>query len=334
MALVLCTLAVSGCDYFFGPAQEESVTEDAVLFSTFVQIQIHEWPQGTDPEKVISEAFTEMESTGSIVSVYDENSDINAVNRAAGESVAVSEETFYLLQKALEIAEMTGGAFDPTIGPVVDLWGFYTGEHRVPADDEIEEALARVDVNRIELDEDARTVRVPGDMRLDVEALAKGFAARAGAEHLVKSGITSALITSGQSSLKAVGDGPEGRAWRVGLLHPRAEQDVYAAVELRDGESLSTSGDYQRYFTEDGKRYAHILDPETGYPPRTMQSITVVTPDTVIADGLSTALFVLKPEEVLNRVEQMPDVSVAMMTAEGRVKYCSQMEGRIELVDD
>ncbi len=333
IAVLLCALALftTACDHLFSPAPEESVTDDAVLFSTFVQIQIHEWPEDTDPQAVISAAFDRMERTGSIVSVYDEDSDISAVNRARGETVQISEEAFFLLEMAYKIWDMTDGAFDPTIGPVVDLWGFYTDDHRVPTDEEIEDALTRVDAERVQMDAADRTVRLPQDMRLDVEALAKGFAARAAAEHLMESGVTSALITSGQSSLKAVGDGPEGRAWRVGLLHPRTDEEVYAAVDLYDGESVSTSGDYQRYFERDGERYAHILDPDTGRPPRTIKSITVITTDTVLADGLSTAFFVMEPDQVLSRVENMDDVMAAMMTADGEIKYCSQMEARIKL---
>jgi len=332
-AILLFFLLVGGCGWFADEGQKEPFSKDTILFSTFVEIQIHDWPEDEDPDDIISQAFTEMERTGSVVSVYDEDSDLSAINSAKGEPVEIEDDTVYLLETALDIYEDTGGNFDPTIGPLVQLWGFYTGDYRVPDDEEIAESLELVDATRIEVDSAQNTASIPKDMQLDIEALAKGYAARSAAEHLVDRNVESALITSGHSSIKAVGNKPDGSSWRIGLVHPRKTEEVYAAVELHEGESLSTSGDYQRYFEEDGRRYAHIVDPNTGYPPQNIQSVSVLTSDTVIADGLSTALFMMEPQKIIEFAKQRDNVSVVLRTVDGEVMYCPDIEERLEILE-
>ncbi len=335
LIVILCVLP-TGCRGRGGLQDlgDGGVAKDAYLLGTIVRIQLAERTSDLDPEDVIDEALEAMEELGSTVSVYREDSDIHAVDNAAGSPVPVAPETFYLLTTALELYESTGGAYEPTVGPVVDAWGFYTGEHRVPSQEEIDEALDLVGADRVILDPDELTVQIPHGMRIDLEALAKGYAARRAAEVLVGHGVTSALITSGPSSIKAVGDGPGGRPWRIGLVHPRSEDEVYAVVEMGAGESISTSGDYQRYFHHDGTRYAHIIDPSSGWPARAMMTLTVITEDTVVADGLSTALFTMQPEEAIELVERTPAVSAILVTADGRVMYCQEMRDRIQLEED
>ena len=335
LAFLGFALILAGCSNAPGAGnsndEPEPIIEETFLLGTLVTVRVHEWDSDLDIESVIEQSLKVMEDAGNVVSVYHPESDISAVNSGGGQPITVSPEIFELLEIALEVSELTEGSLDPTIGPVVEAWGFYTDDRRIPDDDEIERALELVGHDRIEINKADRTVTISDGMKLDLEALAKGYAGRLAVEFLADQGVTSALISAGQSSIEALGDGPGGRAWRVGLLDPRQRDKVYAVVELYAGEALSTSGDTQRYFEVDGQRFSHILDPRTGWPAQTMQTITIVTSDSVVADALSTGLFVLEPTDALDRVEQMPDVEAILVTSDGEIMSTSGMDSRVTI---
>ncbi len=337
IVMVVCALIISvgSCTLLQPEAeQEDPVSEETFLLGTLVRITVHEAEPGTDIEESIDRTLDEMERLGAQVSVYDETSDISRVNDRPGEPVEVSDETMHLLETALQMNEKTGGAFDPTIGPLVDLWGFYTQEYYIPGEEEIAQALERVDVSSVQIDSEDNTVLIPEGVQLDLEALAKGLAAQRAESTLREHGVTRALISAGQSSVHTVGDGPGDRAWRVGLIHPRKSNELYGVVEARDGEAISTSGDYQRYFMDEDKRYPHIIDPRTGIPGgHTIKTMTVVTDDSVVADAMSTSLFLFEPEKALQWVNDREGVEAVLMTAEGNVMYTPGLEERLEIKD-
>ncbi len=331
--IVTMALSLQGCN-LFTEDDEEPVVRETFLLGTLVRITVHEWEQGTDVEGALDETLVEMEKLGARVSVYEDESDVNRVNESPQTPIEVSEDTLHLLQTALQMNRETEGAFDPTIGPLVSLWGFYTGDYRVPDSEEIQHALQYVDASSVQVDPEARTVRIKEGMQLDLEALAKGLAAQRAEAALTERGVTSALISAGHSSVHAVGDGPGGRPWKIGLIHPRNLSEIYGKLQIRASEAVSTSGDYQRYFEENDTRYSHIIDPQTGRPGRTIKTITVLTDDSIIADALSTALFLFEPQEALQWADERGGVDVVIMTADGAVLYSEAIEDRLQLEDD
>ena len=222
----------------------------------------------------------------SLFSATDAGSELSALNAAGGG--AVSDETAALLRRALDFAAQTGGAFDPTVRPLLLAWGWTGGTHRVPSSDELAAALARVGADRVSV---AGTAASLGGAELDLGGIAKGYAADRMFALAEEQGLASACVTLG-GMVAAVGARPDGSPWRIGVTAP--EGDGLAAVLAVRDVCLSTSGGYQRCFEENGRLWHHILDPRTGYPAESgLKSVTVVDRDGTRADALSTALFVM-----------------------------------------
>jgi thiamine biosynthesis lipoprotein len=234
------------------------------------------------------------------MSNWDESSDLGRFNRAApGSWQVLPADCFAVLQAALQVARDSGGAYDPSAGPLVDLWGFGPAPRRskAPAPAEVEQVRAACGWQRIVLDESACRVQQPGGVRLDFCAIAKGFGVDAVSRYLSGQGIGSHLVEIG-GELRGHGVKPDGMPWWVALETPpgggAAGHETLVALH---GLSVATSGDYRRYFDSEGRRYAHTLDPRTGYPAsHALASVTVLHPQCMLADALSTALTVLGPE--------------------------------------
>ncbi len=260
-------------------------------------------------ERIRKKFWDEAERLENIFSRYDPASELSRLNReAASGPVAVSREMFEVIDRAVEISRLTGGAFDVTVGPLVETWGFFPGrEGRLPGPEEVESARSRVGWEEIGLDREHRTVRFlnPG-LEIDLGGLAKGYVVDRLADLLAGEGVANALINAG-GDIYCLGRHPEGRGWRIGIEHPRSEGEVLAVLELED-RAVATSGDYRNYFIHLDRRYPHIIDPRTGTPARTgVLESTVLASDCLTADGLATALFVLGPERGLEILESGED---------------------------
>ena len=230
---------------------------------------------------------------------------VGRLNRTGRENLP--EEVLSVLQTALEVASASGGAFDPTILALTELWSFDTGG-RLPAQPLIEEARSRVGFSRVSISGDGKVV-LPQGIGLDLGGIAKGAVVDLTADYLLKQGYEDFLIDAGGDIL--VSGMKQGRApWRIAIRHPRSAQAVMGVLELgTKGERIAvvTSGDYERYFEQEGVRYHHILDPRSGFPAQGLVSVTVVASTCALADALSTTVFVLGPEEGLDLLEQFPD---------------------------
>jgi thiamine biosynthesis lipoprotein len=235
-----------------------------------------------------------------------------------------------VIRRGVEIGELTGGAFDVTWAALWGLWDFRAAEPRVPPADEVARRARLVDYRRVELDEAAGTVRLPeAGMAIGLGGIAKGYALERAAAALRARGLESFLLVSG-GQVYAAGDRAGRGAWRVGIRDPRGgPEDLFARLELRDA-SASTSGDYESFFLADGVRYHHILDPRTGRPARGLRSATVVSGDPVLADALSTGIFVMGPEAGLALAERLPDVEAVLIDDDGRVLVTSGLEDELE----
>ncbi len=247
---------------------------------------------------------------------WREDSPIGRVNARAPQAVVVPEDVFALVQRGVELGALTGGAFDISWAALWGLWDFST-PGPVPDARECARRAAQVDYTRIELDPEQLTVRLPEGMKIGLGGLAKGHALDRAAAALRAAGVRDFALSAGGQVL-ASGE-KDGRPWRGGVRDPRGAPDDYFALLDASNTSVSTSGDYERYFEHDGVRYHHILDPRTGLPARGLRSATVVSADATLADALATALMVLGRDEGLRLVAELKGTEAVVVDDHGRV---------------
>jgi thiamine biosynthesis lipoprotein len=267
--------------------------------------------------RAINAAFDEVARQESLFSEYQPTSDISAVNRGAGgDPVEVDPEVFTVLQRSMWASHVTSGSFDITFAGCGTLWSIR--ERRIPDQASLTACLEDVDSRRIRLDPWRTSVQLPrSGMRIGLGGIAKGYGVDAAAEVLRAHGLTR-FVVDGGGDLRVEGTDIDG-AWTVQIAHPRNAQQIFATLRLDRG-AIVTSGDYVRYFEQDGIRYHHILDPTTGQPARRSVSVTVIAPNATDADALATGLFVLGPERGLAVVANLPGVEALFFDPELRVR--------------
>ena len=245
---------------------------------------------GGKSEEAVTECVQYINDLESKISRTRADSEISALNKANGETVEVSEQTADVLRAALEIARATEGVFDPTIAPLSDLWQIGTEDAHVPAAKDIQQARSSVGYSRVS--QDGTSVTMEPGTRIDLGGIGKGYAADHVVEILKRYGIKHAIVSLG-GNIYAVGSKDRGVDWKVAITDPDNEQSYLGTLSVSD-TSIVTSGDYERFFVQDGKRYCHIFDSKTGYPAETdLRSVTIVSPDSTMADGYTTTLFVM-----------------------------------------
>jgi thiamine biosynthesis lipoprotein len=246
-------------------------------------------------ENVYRDIFNRLREIETRMSVNLPDTEVVRVNAAAGlEPVQVHDNVFNVIQRAVHYAKISGGAFDPTVGPLVSLWGITGDNPRVPSQAEIDAVLPLIDWRDIELDSTARSVflKRPG-MALDLGAIAKGYAADEAAAIIRKAGLKRAIVNLGGNIL-TLGEKKDKSPWRIGLQDPLEERGAYFGVVTCPEKTLVTSGVYEKFFEADGLRYHHLLSPSDGYPARSgLLAVTIITDNSMDADALSTAVFVL-----------------------------------------
>lgn len=268
------------------------------------------------------------------ISWTEEGSQIYEINQNVGSTTTVSDETAGYLKQVLDLSEASGGAMDPTMGKVIRLWDIDGENPHVPAEDDLKSLLTDVGYDKVILN--GNDVTMPEGVTLDLGAAGKGIGCDAAKKILdADKDVSGMILNLGGSSVMSYGSKPDGSAWQVAVTDPRdTEGDYLGVVTLNGTEFLSTSGDYEKYFIEDGIRYHHILDPSTGYPARSgLTSVTVVCDDGLDADGLSTACFVLgkdKAEELLKKY----NADGLFVDDSGHVWLTEGMKERFQLLKD
>jgi len=281
----------------------------------------------------INAGFQEVKRLEQLLSTWITSSEISLVNASAGvRPVPVSLETWTVVQRAKQAADMTDGGFNIAIGPAVDAWRV-TEDQRIPTETELDALRPLVDLQAVWADLREQTVYLqkPG-MRVDVGGIGKGYAADQAVRAMKKVGALAGVVAL-SGDIKTFGQLPGGRKFPVGIQHPRKEGEVLAYIDLED-EAISTAGDYERFFERDGVRYHHILDPKTLQPSRGCQSVTVIAKEGVWADGLDTGIFVMGPERGMELVEQLPDVEAIIVGHDGRVFLSSGLKARVRFPSD
>lgn len=297
--------------------RENKIEETKFLMATVVDIKVYQTDEKA-ARAAIKKAFDEIERIEGAFSNYKEDSFISKINRGSGMWTEVPDEVISLIRQAVKFSVLTGGAFDITVGPLVNLWGFgVVKKHHIPSDKEISDSVLLVGYKDIEIDGEKSSIRIKKGMLLDIGGIVKGYAVDRAVEVLREAGIKNALVNAG-GNIFMLGEKKWAKPFKIGIQHPRREKEIITVLKISDA-ALSTSGDYQNYFVENGKRHNHIFDPRTGQSACLCWSVTIVAKDATTADILSTGVFVMGPEKGLRLVESLPDVECFIVDAAGKV---------------
>ncbi|KXG77054.1 FAD:protein FMN transferase [Thermotalea metallivorans] len=314
--------------------QKQMITDSAYMLGTHLQLSL--WTEDkAEGMAVIRECFQRIYQIEQKMSVNIANSEVNEINRYAGkEYVAVSDDTMTVLRKGFAYAALTDGAFNPAIGPLVKLWGIGTEKERVPRLDEIQEVLKYVDYKGIKFQDENKVKLDIDGMQLDLGGIAKGYAADAVTKIIREKGIKHAIINLG-GNVVAVGKKTDGTPWKIGIQDPFEPTGTHMGVIEITDQTVVTSGNYERYFMRDGKRYHHIIDPKTGYPSENgVISATIITDSSIDADALSTSVYVLGLEKGMKLIESMEGVECIIITEGKKVYLSSGLKGRLKIAND
>lgn len=319
--VTLAAIVVAVC-VISGPSRAQWRSDTRAMMGT--EVTVHFWHE--DPEfasAVTDEVFDEVARIEDLMSTYKESSEISAINRAAADRpVAAGDELIDLILRSLDISMLTHGAFDITYESIGQYYDFR--ERRRPDTATIEEGLGRINYRLVEVDRLDGTVRflAPG-VKINLGGIAKGYSVERAVGLLKSRGIQNGIVTAGGDT-RLLGD-RRGKPFMVGIRDPREEAQVVLTIPLED-EAISTSGDYERYFEEDGKRYHHIIEPATGLPAAGVRSATIVGPDAVLTDALSTSVFVLGVDQGLSLIATLPDYEGIVIDEDGRLFYSDGLQ--------
>jgi thiamine biosynthesis lipoprotein len=299
------------------PVRADWVGDAMDLMGTRVSVELWADDEARGRE-LVAEIMREYVRIDEAMSTYKPTSEISRVNAHAAEApMAIGDELFRMVERSLELSVASGGAFDITYDSVGYLYDFRARQR--PTESEIAERLPAVDYRHVVLDRERRTIffKTPG-VRINLGGIAKGYVVERAAAMLRERGVEHALLNAGGDT-RVIGD-RRGQPWIVGIRHPRVDGEVVTRLPLVD-EAISTSGDYERYFEENGRRYHHILNPATGRPTEGILTVTVIGPDGTLTDGLDTAIFVLGVEKGLELIEDYPEYETIIVDATGKVSY-------------
>lgn len=327
LAGVLAAGAVlTGCG---GEQKVSSQSSQVFAMDTVMLLTVY----GDQAQQGLDQAEQTIQKLEKLWSATDENSEIWALNHSGGNWVELSEDTQEILSRGLELCALTDGALDLTAYSAVQAWGFPTGAYRVPDEAELEQLVGKIDYTQVELDDNQ--ARLPEDMSLDLGAVAKGRLGEVLSQDLKELGVTSALLELG-GNIQTVGTKPDGSRWRVGIQDPNSQEGGYLAIVEVADQAVVTSGDYQRYFEQDGQTYCHIMDPATAAPADSgVDSVSIVGSDGTVCDALSTALFVMGEEKGAQFWKDHPelDFEAIFVSQDGTIAVTEGLEEHFTLAD-
>lgn len=284
----------------------------------------------------IDEAILMINDIDDKMSAFKDNSDISRINDNSGSNFQlVSADTYFILKKAIEYCKLTKGAFDPTIRPLVNLWNRGMEQEQLPDVDSIKEKLSLVNYNDILFDENSRNIKLKNiGQQIDLGGIAKGFAADKVRDIFIRHNIKHALIDLG-GNIYVLGSKPNNTFWNIGIQNPYKPRGQYLGVLKVKNKSIVTSGNYEKYFLKDGKRYHHIIDPKTGFPSESrIISATIISDNSIDGDGLSTGIYILGVEKSLELIETLENIDAILVTNDNKVFLTSSIKNAFELTDN
>jgi thiamine biosynthesis lipoprotein len=274
----------------------------------------------------IDVAVAEIKRIERLISSWDMASQTSEINKNAGvKAVRVKKELFQLIERAKSISKLTDGAFDISYASMDRIWKFDESMEQMPSDKEIKLSVAKVGAKSIELDAKNKTIFLKKEgMKIGFGAIGKGYAADKAKTLLQERGVTSGIINA-SGDMNAWGSQPDGTPWRVAIRNPMNKNKVFALMPLQN-KAVVTSGNYEKYVCFNGVRYAHIIDPRTGYPATELISVTVFAPKAEIADALATAVFVMGKEAGIDRINQLPNIDCILIDHKGIISTSKNIE--------
>lgn len=332
-------IAITGCDNSKFSSDStieptiEPVSKSFYVFDTIVQVKVYD---GTVSDQNFEDIQGILDTIEIQMNRSNDKSEIADVNRNAGvKPVQVSEDTFFVVSKALEYSDRSGGRFDLAIGPLVSLWNIGHEGAKVPPMDKITEAMKLCNYKNVELDSDTREIYLTEKgMDLDLGSIAKGFAADNIVEYLQERGFKSAIVDLG-GNVFAMGKKPGDQLWTIGIQDPDESRGNPIGNIHVDNMTVVTSGVYERYFVENGKHYHHILDPQTGFPvDNNINSVTILTDKSVDADGLSTTVFALGLEKGMEFIENTEHADALFITTDKKIYASSGIQELLTMTND
>ncbi len=322
LTLLLLILSLSSCDN-----NNKVVSDTFVSMNTVIEIKLP--ASSTDPDNLFRLCRQIFETYSELFDCHREDSEISAIN-SSDEKRPITIGMKTLVSKAKCVFEESDGAFDITIKPVLDLWERAEKENRLPTQEELEGALSLVDSSRLTLNDGENTLEKAEGQRLDVGGIAKGAAAEAVISFLREAGVEWGIISVG-GNIAVFGERGGSREFNIGIRDPRQDKELIGTIGVCDA-FVSVSGDYERYYTIDGKRYHHIIDPKNGYPSDSgLCSVVVISNDGTLADALSTALFVLGADEAIELYRSGLLDFEAILISENEVLLTDGLEGKFSL---
>ena len=317
------------------PVQQEEVKKfesTDIAMGTVISQRVF----GDNGQAAIDAALEKIKSLEALLTFNAPGGDVNKLNDYAGkQSVELQPETLLVLKESQEVAELSGGAFDVTVGPIVKSWGIGTDNARIPSETELKELLPLVNYKNLLIEGNTAYLKQAGQM-VDLGGIAKGYAGDAAIEVYKKQGITSAFINLG-GNVVTLGTKPDGSSWTVGVRNPRpaGEEDQIVGMITVADKAVVTAGDDQRYFEVDGVRYHHILNPHTGYPAQSdLMSVTLVTDSSLLADALDTAVYILGLEKGREMLENYGGVEAVFITRDKKIYVTDGLKDSFEFFDE
>ena len=295
----------------------EPVSQEIFAMDTYMTVTAY----GDNAQKGVTDAVAEIQRLDNLLSIGKEDSEISKLNKSG--CAALPDDTAVMVTKALDLYKSTGGAFDITVLPLMELWGFTTQEYYVPTEDEIQSTLQRVGADKLTWDESTKTLTLGDKQEIDLGGIAKGFTSSRIMEIFKKDGVTCGMVSLG-GNVHLLGTKQDGSAWRVGIQDPNNTDDMLGVLEANDC-AVITSGAYERNFEKDGVTYHHIIDPATGKPSNSgLTSVTIVSKDGTLADGLSTSLFVMGKDKAIAYWKQHADEFDTILVDKDRNVYITE----------
>ena len=286
----VCTL-IAAAGLYQNYSKNEKYQKQLFAMDTYMEFTAY----GRGGQQAVEKAAKEVQRLDALLSAQNEESQVYALNQRG--SLEVSDDLAEIIQRGKEIFQETDGLFDDTIYPLMELWGFPTGEYHVPSGEEIENLLPDVDGGTVEIS--GNTVTLGEGQQIDLGGIAKGYTSQRIAKIYKKDGVKSGVISLG-GNVQAIGTKTDGSRWKVGVQSPDDTESMIGAYEAAD-EAVITSGAYERYFEKDGKTYHHIIDPATGKPSeKDLKSVTIISKNGTLSDTLSTTLFVMGKDKAVD----------------------------------
>ncbi|MHC4559393.1 MAG: FAD:protein FMN transferase [Planctomycetota bacterium] len=326
--IILLCISVVAVSYFYtaGKKRVEIDSGNRLVMGTFARVVAVAEDSGT-AEKCIQAAFEEINKVDDLMSHYKSDSEISRVNRdGAKRPVQVSESTYEVLQRSVEFSRLSEGAFDVTVGPLVDLFRSAEKKQVAPGKEEIDRTRSKVGFEKLKLDDNNRTVQFAVDgMRLDLGGIAKGYAIDKAIEAIRRYDVMGAMVDIG-GDIRCYGVPPKEKDnWLIGLQDPNSTiqgfggGELFLKLKLADG-AVTTSGDYQQFILIEGKRHSHIINRKTGTSVEGLSSVTIIADNATDADALATAVSVMGAEKGLVLIEKIPQTEAILITSQPKTE--------------